>query len=103
MIPKIHVKRLPGLVKYSKGLELQNILVKSRIKCQQPSVQNTNSLLSHSSQLDQFLNSTSPAIDILLLLEHLPVYTAGRRMKGSELDLGRNLVSKTGADFHEVE
>ncbi|KAG8220134.1 lipoyltransferase [Butyriboletus roseoflavus] len=42
---------------------------------------------------------TSSHHDILLLLQHRPVYTAGRRQTESELRMERSRLTKTGADF----
>ncbi|KIJ68790.1 hypothetical protein HYDPIDRAFT_147385 [Hydnomerulius pinastri MD-312] len=42
---------------------------------------------------------TSSHQDILLLLQHRPVYTAGRRQTDDELQAERSRLTKTGADF----
>ena len=42
---------------------------------------------------------TSSHQDLLLLLQHRPVYTAGRRQTGDELAQERTRVVQTGADF----
>ncbi|KAJ3211433.1 hypothetical protein HDU82_005888 [Entophlyctis luteolus] len=57
-----------GLVPYTVGLELQQNLVKQRIS-----------------------NHKLP--NVVLLLEHAPVYTAGRRLKGVELEAERAVIS----------
>lgn len=52
----------------------------------------------HRLQLDA-RRSSAPHNDILLLLEHRPVYTAGRRQTGPEMDDERERLTRLGADF----
>ncbi|KAI8854649.1 hypothetical protein BC829DRAFT_379354 [Chytridium lagenaria] len=40
--------------------------------------------------------------DVILLLEHAPVFTAGRRLRGQTVEEGERLKRLTGADFDEV-
>lgn len=40
--------------------------------------------------------------DVLLLLEHLPVYTLGRTTQGGHWDCGEEALRRTGADLHVV-
>ncbi|KAJ3139799.1 hypothetical protein HK100_010976 [Physocladia obscura] len=64
--------RLPGTVAYLDGVRLMEDLVRRRIA-----------------------DGTRP--NILLLLEHAPVYTAGRRLKGAQLEAEQRAVyAKTG-------
>ena len=50
-------------------------------------------------QIQLAARRTSSHQDLLLLLQHRPVYTAGRRQTGDELAQERTRVVQTGADF----
>jgi lipoyl(octanoyl) transferase len=84
MLPKaIAYKRLQGFIPYQAGLELQQLITR-RIMDQKA------------------FNSQKDTTDLVLLLEHRPVYTSGRRMKGADEIDGQRLREETGADFMEV-
>jgi hypothetical protein len=69
-----------GTVPYGTALNLQHQLVQRRLDA---------------------LQSNQVTSDILLLLEHTPVYTGGRRIKGTE-DSERKRLGAFGADYFEV-
>lgn len=57
----------------------------------------------HALQLASRHASPSLHSDYLLLLQHAPVYTAGRRMAESTLEQDRERLTRLGADFVKVE
>lgn len=50
-------------------------------------------------ELSQATLASTAHPDVLLLLEHRPVYTAGRRQDAQELEDERKLLVKSGADW----
>ena len=76
--PPIYSRYL-GLLSYSRALALQNALVTARI------------------QRDKLWQN----VNMLLLLQHPPTFTAGRRIKGTDDTEGRRLRS-LGAEYYEV-
>ncbi|KAI9017186.1 hypothetical protein BC832DRAFT_527426 [Gaertneriomyces semiglobifer] len=87
-LPPTNVQRTPlaykylDTIPYAKALALQNAIVASRTA--------TNG------EQDEF-----PDLDILLLLQHPPTYTAGRRIVGTDATEGERL-RKLGADYFET-
>jgi lipoate-protein ligase B len=76
--------RLKGLVNYGKALSAQEHIAAEIQR--------------------RTINSQTPP-HVLLLLEHKPVYTAGRRLLKDSKELSEmkaNLTQTTGADFYEV-
>ncbi|KAJ3046378.1 putative lipoyltransferase 2, mitochondrial [Rhizophlyctis rosea] len=76
--PPIAYKYIGSSVPYLKALSLQDHLV------------------------TRAATASSNPINILLLLQHPPTYTAGRRIKGTEDTEGRKLRA-LGAEYHEVK
>ncbi|KAI8370817.1 mitochondrial putative lipoyltransferase 2 [Choanephora cucurbitarum] len=74
---------LPGLVKYENALKLQSYLVSRRHR------------------ITQGQEITDKPADIICFLEHKPTYTAGRRIRGTEIEEERRLRS-LGADYFET-
>ena len=81
------VKRLPGLTRYAPSQRLQHYLQET---------------LFHERGIDEGRN-------ILLLLEHAPVYTAGRRYASASANESASLneiqmetIKSLGADYHTV-
>ncbi|KNE67667.1 lipoyl(octanoyl) transferase [Allomyces macrogynus ATCC 38327] len=70
-------KRLPGHVPYQVGLALQHATVDAKLRGEAPNV--------------------------VYLLEHAPVYTAGRRIKGTDATEGARLRRETGAEYYEIQ
>ncbi|KAI8060444.1 hypothetical protein BC940DRAFT_312017 [Gongronella butleri] len=80
---------LPSPVKYEDGLDLQRKLVQRRHRW--------------NARLKQQADPLSPApepLDILVLLQHTPTFTAGRRIRG-EIDEAARL-NAAGADYVET-
>ena len=70
------VRYIPGYIPYDKALKIQYYLV-------------------------QRLSLSEKGFHVLLLLQHPPTYTAGRRIKGTIRTEGDRL-KKLGADYFEV-
>lgn len=90
-LPPILWTYLPSRVPYEVGLALQEALVRYKIDAK-----NASDFASSSSA------STSATPDVLLLLQHRPVYTSGRREKDAEvLDAERKRLAEAapGADY----
>ncbi|CEG81558.1 Putative Octanoyltransferase [Rhizopus microsporus] len=75
--------KLPGLVPYEKGLQLQSYLVARRHRINQE-------------------NANVPVADIICLLEHTPTFTAGRRMRGKTDIEEEKRLRALGADYFET-
>lgn len=75
--------KLPGLVPYEKGLQLQSYLVARRHRINQE-------------------NANVPVADVICLLEHTPTFTAGRRMRGKTDIEEEKRLRALGADYFEV-
>jgi lipoyl(octanoyl) transferase len=67
----------PGVVRYAEAYEAMHRLAERRARQEIP--------------------------DTLLLLEHPPVYTAGRRTDPADVLLGEEEIHRTGAEFHAVD
>jgi hypothetical protein len=114
------------LVPYRRALELQGLLVRSKLDRLHRSSNAAASVL-HRNIYEVVDSGPGPGvsidvqlvhalaefqrhddIDILLLLEHTPVYTAGRRLMGKsggdahEYE-GERLRRETGAEYYEVD
>lgn len=87
---------LPRQVPYAQGLLLQESLVQARLSAKAALL----SPASSSSPADTAALKRVAETDVLLLLEHSPVYTAGRREKDAAVaeEEGERL-SKLGADY----
>ncbi|KAG9120955.1 hypothetical protein FRC07_003297 [Ceratobasidium sp. 392] len=57
----------------------------------------------HALQLEQRRTDPENTPDVLLLLEHRPVYTAGRRQKTEDLELERSRLEGIGADWVQTD
>jgi lipoate-protein ligase B len=77
-----------GRVAYLKALHLQNLTVQARMGS---AFRNENA------------SNHVVAPNVMYLLEHNPVYTAGRRIKGTLNSTGDRLRRETQADYYEVE
>lgn len=80
--PPIAYKYLGPSISYLRSLDLQEHLVTRRTSSDSPLDPTTN-------------------VDILLLLQHRPTYTAGRRIRGTDDTEGERLRG-LGAEYHEV-
>jgi len=76
-----------GTVPYGIALNLQHQLVQRRLEALQANQPSSDPLRGVS--------------DVVLLLEHTPVFTSGRRIKGTE-DVERKRLGAFGADYFEV-
>lgn len=75
-IPRIGTKYL-GVVPYSQALALQAHLVRNKIH-------------------------NKKCVDYLLLCQHPPTFTAGRRIRDSEVSGERDRLRRTGAEYYET-
>ncbi|KAG8687940.1 hypothetical protein FRC09_013196 [Ceratobasidium sp. 395] len=57
----------------------------------------------HAIQLEQRRTGPENTPDVLLLLQHRPVYTAGRRQKAEDLELERTRLEGIGADWIQTD
>jgi lipoyl(octanoyl) transferase len=73
----MHILRPPGLVPYVEAYELMHDLADRRLRNEVP--------------------------DTLILLEHPPVYTAGKRWKPEHLLWARDAIEAAGAELHFVD
>ncbi|KAJ3344057.1 Anaphase-promoting complex subunit 1 [Gonapodya sp. JEL0774] len=102
-----YIPRIP----YATGLRLQEALVKRRTTMMQDAEKMATSgqadlhLLHHELRLQTHSATSSQLpIDIILLVQHDPVYTGGRRIRGSSSSSeGQRLRELTGADYHETQ
>ncbi|KAJ3042021.1 putative lipoyltransferase 2, mitochondrial [Rhizophlyctis rosea] len=78
--PPIAYKYLGSSIPYLRGLELQELLVTRRAASEAPTAH----------------------VNVLLLLQHPPTYTAGRRVRGTEDTEGARLRG-LGAEYYEVK
>lgn len=110
-LPPLIYHYLPTPITYSRALLLQETILSRRIAARHalatansPSsiISTTSPSLfeSHSATTLDALELTA-ATDVLLLLQHQPVYTAGRRMKDlkSTVEEGERLVRESGAEY----
>lgn len=88
---------LPGPVPYSQALQLQEGMVSSRLKAKDALVNNAESMSAQERQSYILLAET----DVVLFLEHAPVYTSGRREQDQAAldDQAKRLTEATGASF----
>ncbi len=76
-LPRLFVVHL-GLVPYAEGLELQRAVARARI-------------------------AGTIAEDVLLLVEHPPVFTLGRSTKATSLPLSADALRARGVEVHEID
>ncbi|KAN0064451.1 hypothetical protein ACQY0O_002074 [Thecaphora frezii] len=101
-LPAIRVEHLPHQVPYSLGLALQEHLVAERAAARSllrslPAASPASSSVEDDASVARA--RTVAATDTLLLLEHKPVYTEGRREEQEDEAVARAL-RKLGADYH---
>ncbi|KXS19728.1 lipoyltransferase [Gonapodya prolifera JEL478] len=96
----IAYKYIPHLP-YHTGLKLQEALVQRRVAMMDEAEKSATSG-QKDLNIGQGPSSRLP-IDVILLLQHDPVYTGGRRIRGaSSASEGLRLRELTGADYHET-
>lgn len=98
--PPIRYHHFTAPISYSRALLLQQTILSRRLsarRCLQLAL--ASDLPTAPSLIKSWTKTAST--DILLLLEHEPVYTAGRRMAESEdaIKEGERLVKETGAEW----
>lgn len=87
--------RLPGLVPYKEALELQEGMVSSRLKARAMLADTSSQLTSDQRRDLQLLSDT----DMVLFLQHAPVYTIGRRTNQEVNKEERERLQALGADY----
>ena len=108
----IAVKVLPGLVDYRRALDLQRRIVErkaaqrnayARASPPLSMIHGSSFTETHSQNkiLAEEHTTEHPWPDVLLLLQHPPTYTVGRRIRGTTDTEGGRL-RKLGADYVEV-
>ncbi|KAH6588939.1 hypothetical protein BASA50_010360 [Batrachochytrium salamandrivorans] len=95
----IAVKWLGNRVPYARALAVQSHLLRMRILHAAATASSSVSNLALTNGLNT--PSTTSDVDVLLLMEHPPTFTAGRRIKGTDLTEGTRL-RQLGADYFET-
>ncbi|KAH6595141.1 hypothetical protein BASA50_006128 [Batrachochytrium salamandrivorans] len=95
----IAVKWLGNRVPYARALAVQSHLLRMRILHAAATASSSASNLALTNGLNT--PSTTSDVDVLLLMEHPPTFTAGRRIKGTDLTEGTRL-RQLGADYFET-
>ncbi|KAH9267705.1 lipoyl(octanoyl) transferase [Batrachochytrium salamandrivorans] len=95
----IAVKWLGNRVPYARALAVQSHLLRMRILHAASTASSSASNLALTNGLNT--PSTTSDVDVLLLMEHPPTFTAGRRIKGTDLTEGTRL-RQLGADYFET-
>ncbi|KAL1925832.1 uncharacterized protein VTP21DRAFT_715 [Calcarisporiella thermophila] len=89
-LPYIHLGRIP----YLKALDLQRFLVEKRLR--------SRDVLKHTPELATPETVTWADTDLLLLLEHPPTYTMGRRGRAGLTDHDLKRLEQLGAEYYET-
>ena len=89
---------LPGRIPYAQAAELQKGMVASRLQAKKQLASSNSGLSAEEAHKLRLVAET----DILLLLEHAPVYTLGRRQNSPEESAAiHTLLANSGADVEQ--